>query len=57
MQESDVVIKVEDSKAGWAKGIQRVALLYSGMIPTWDVSKVRPSGARLKGYGWQGIRF
>jgi len=52
MQESDVVIKVEDSKAGWAKAYRElVALLYSGMIPTWDVSKVRPSGARLKVMG------
>ena len=52
MQESEVVIKVEDSKAGWAKAYRElVALLYSGMIPTWDVSKVRPSGARLKVMG------
>ena len=52
MQDSDVVIKVEDSKAGWAKAYRElVALLYSGMIPTWDVSKVRPSGARLKVMG------
>ena len=52
MQESDVVIKVEDSKAGWAKAYRElVALLYSGMIPSWDVSKVRPSGARLKVMG------
>ena len=52
MQESDVVITVEDSKAGWAKAYRElVALLYSGMIPSWDVSKVRPSGARLKVMG------
>ena len=52
MQESEVVIKVEDSKAGWAKAYRElVALLYSGMIPSWDVSKVRPSGARLKVMG------
>jgi ribonucleoside-diphosphate reductase alpha chain len=49
MQESDVVIVVEDSKAGWAKAYRElVALLYSGMIPSWDVSKVRPAGAKLK---------
>ena len=49
MQKSDVVIVVEDSKAGWAKAYREfVALLYSGMIPSWDVSKVRPAGARLK---------
>ena len=49
MQESDVVIVVEDSKAGWAKAYRElVALLYSGMIPSWDVSKIRPAGAKLK---------
>ena len=49
MQKSDVVIVVDDSKAGWAKAYRElVALLYSGMIPSWDVSKVRPAGAKLK---------
>ena len=49
MQKSDVVITVDDSKAGWAKAYRElVALLYSGMIPSWDVSKVRPAGAKLK---------
>jgi ribonucleoside-diphosphate reductase alpha chain len=28
-----------------------LALLYAGEIPTWDVSKVRPAGARLKIFG------
>jgi ribonucleoside-diphosphate reductase alpha chain len=33
MQESDVVIIVDDSKAGWAKAFRElVALLYSGRI-------------------------
>ena len=46
MQESDVVIVVDDSKAGWAKAFRElVALLYSGMIPSWDISKIRPAGA------------
>ena len=49
MQESDVVIVVDDSKAGWAKAFRElVALLYSGMIPSWDISKIRPAGAKLK---------
>ena len=49
MQKSDVIILVDDSKAGWAKAYRElVALLYSGMIPSWDVSKVRPAGAKLK---------
>ena len=52
MQKSDVVIVVDDSKAGWAKAYRElVALLYSGMIPSWDVSKVRPVGAKLKVMG------
>ena len=52
MQKSDVVIVVDDSKAGWAKAYRElVALLYSGMIPSWDVSKVRPAGAKLKVMG------
>jgi ribonucleoside-triphosphate reductase (thioredoxin) len=45
-------IVVRDSKAGWAKSLrQLIALLYSGEIATWDVSKVRPAGARLKTFG------
>ena len=49
---SDTTISVSDSKAGWAKSLrQLLALLYSGEIPKWDVSKVRPSGARLKTFG------
>lgn len=49
---SDVVITVADSKIGWAKSFrQLIALLYAGSIPRWDVSKVRPSGERLKTFG------
>lgn len=45
-------IVVSDSKEGWAKSLrQLVALLYSGEIPTWDISKVRKKGARLKTFG------
>lgn len=50
--DSDTVIIVKDSKEGWAKALrQLVALLYSGEIPKWDVSKVRPAGAKLKTFG------
>jgi ribonucleoside-diphosphate reductase alpha chain len=50
--ESDTVIVVKDSKEGWAKAFRQViALLYSGEIPQWDVSKVRPAGAKLKTFG------
>lgn len=49
---SETTIVVADSKAGWAKALrQLVALLYSGEVPRWDVSKVRPAGARLKTFG------
>ena len=50
--ESETNIVVKDSKEGWAKAFRQViALLYSGEIPTWDVSKVRPAGAPLKTFG------
>lgn len=50
--DSDDVIIVHDSKEGWAKSLRKViAMLYSGEIPKWDVSKVRPAGAKLKTFG------
>lgn len=50
--DSETTIVVADSKAGWAKALrQLIALLYSGEIPKWDVSRVRPAGARLKTFG------
>jgi ribonucleoside-triphosphate reductase len=50
--DSETNIVVKDSKEGWAKALRQViALLYSGEIPTWDVSRVRPAGARLKTFG------
>jgi len=49
---SNTTIGVKDSKEGWAKALRQVfALLYAGEIPKWDVSAVRPSGARLKTFG------
>ena len=49
MNNSETVIKVADSKPGWAKAYRElIALLYAGQIPTWDVSEVRASGERLK---------
>ena len=49
---SEDIIVVHDSKEGWAKGLRKlIAMLYSGEIPTWDVSKVRPAGAKLKVFG------
>ena len=52
MFKSDTTIVVKDSKEGWAKSLRMlIALLYAGEIPTYDVSKVRPAGARLKTFG------
>ena len=49
---TDTVIKVADSKIGWAKAYKELmSLLYVGQIPTWDVSNIRPYGARLKTFG------
>jgi len=49
---SDTCISVSDSKEGWAKSFRMLlALLYAGEIPTYDVSKIRPAGARLKIFG------
>jgi ribonucleoside-triphosphate reductase len=49
---SQTSIVVSDSKEGWAKSLrQLIALLYSGEIPKYDMSKVRPAGARLKTFG------
>ena len=50
--QSETNVMVKDSKEGWAKSLRQViALLYSGEIPTWDISKVRPAGAPLKTFG------
>ena len=51
-EKSTTVIIVEDSKSGWAKAFRELlALLWSGQIPSIDVSKLRPAGARLKTMG------
>jgi len=52
MFDSEDTIVVHDSKEGWAKSYRKlVAMLYSGEAPRWDVSKVRPAGAKLKTFG------
>ena len=51
-EKTNTTIVVEDSKSGWAKALKElIALLYQGQIPTWDMSKVRPVGSRLKTFG------
>ena len=52
MFDSETTIVVRDSKEGWAKAFRMlIALLYSGEIPKWDLSKLRPAGAPLKTFG------
>lgn len=52
LHDTDTCIHVADSKIGWAKSFRElVYLLYSGQIPTWDVSKVRAAGEPLNTFG------
>jgi ribonucleoside-triphosphate reductase (thioredoxin) len=48
----DETIVVRDSKGGWADALHQLLVhLYAGNIPKWDVSQVRPAGAKLKTFG------
>jgi len=50
--DSETIIKVKDSKLGWAKAFKELlSLLWQGEIPKWDMSEVRPKGSRLKTFG------
>ena len=52
LYQSETTVVVKDSKEGWAKAYRQVlSLLWAGEIPKWDVSKVRPAGAKLKTFG------
>lgn len=52
LAEVPVVIVVEDSKEGWAVAYRElIESLWQGVIPAFDVTKVRPAGARLKTFG------
>lgn len=52
MHPTDTTIVVADSKVGWASAFRElISLLYSGKVPKWDLSKVRPAGAVLKTFG------
>ena len=45
-------IVVEDSKEGWAGALRSlIHQLYMGIVPQWDLSGIRPAGARLKTFG------
>ena len=51
-EKSNTVITVADSRKGWCRALRElIAMLYVGQIPKWDVSQVRPAGARLKTFG------
>jgi ribonucleoside-triphosphate reductase (thioredoxin) len=52
MRDTDTTIVVGDSKIGWATALRElISLLYAGKVPRYDLSKVRPAGARLKTFG------
>ena len=49
---SETCIVVQDSKEGWFRAFKElINLLYAGQLPRWDMSKVRPQGAKLKTFG------
>lgn len=50
--ETDTTLVVADSQLGWSRSYKElISLLYSGQVPKWDLSKIRPRGARLKTKG------
>lgn len=50
--ETETRIVVKDSRLGWASAFRElITLLYSGRVPKWDLSNLRPAGARLKTFG------
>jgi ribonucleoside-triphosphate reductase len=51
-EKTDDVVSVADSKEGWARGFKDlISYLYTCRIPKINVSKVRPTGQRLKTFG------
>lgn len=49
---TDTTIKVKDSRIGWASAFRElISLLFTGQIPKWNTSLLRPAGARLKTFG------
>ena len=52
VEDSETTIIVQDSKEGWFRGFKElINLLYAGMLPRWDMSKIRPAGNKLKTFG------
>lgn len=52
IHKTDTTVIVQDSKEGWGKAVRElIALLYAGQEPSFDISKVRKAGERLKTFG------
>jgi ribonucleoside-triphosphate reductase len=52
VSENGKTIKVRDSKKGWASSLRKIISgLYRGEVYGWDLSGIRPSGARLRTMG------
>lgn len=52
LKDSGDVIFVGDSKEEWARSLNYLLeALYSGDIPSWDLSAIRGAGVRLKTFG------
>lgn len=50
--DDEIVIRVKDSKEGWAAAYRELLYwLWKGTVPGWDMSDVRPAGARLRTFG------
>lgn len=52
IRDNTKVVTVADSREGWCDALKEVMFyLYVGIHPTWDLTLVRPAGARLKTFG------
>jgi len=52
LRSTDTTIIVQDSKIGWSTALRELlSLLYAGKVPSWNLTKVRASGERLKTFG------
>lgn len=52
LHDTDSTIVVSDSRIGWASAYRElIAMLYAGKVPCFDVTRVRPKGARLRTFG------
>jgi len=52
LSSSDDVVVFDDSRIGWAEGLlEYLTKIYDGKMPKYDLSLIRPRGARLKTFG------